>query len=281
MRKHYDLVFGIGVACSCAQALREAGLQLLSFPFDWVGPNARCREYDEDVLRRTDHICNNFDGWIEPGDFQSRGPNEGDHLTNGMLDYFNTRFELQFIHDFPRTVPFEQSFPAVLEKYRRRIARFTGLLKQSRKILVVHLERPDMPFVTPLADFRTARERIRATYPDAQFDFVLLYRTPGIPFAQRKVERPETWMTTISFDYKSPDPDAEGHQPDIKALARSLSSIATVRDYRTREEIRRHKDALLKKKLEKAGCETILQLRWQRLKRSILKRIPGSSLMPE
>ena len=273
MRTRYDLVFGAGVACSCAQVLREAGLQLLSFPFDWVGPNARCPAYDEDVLRRADHICNDFDGWIRPGDFQSRGPNGGDHLTNGMLDYFNTRFELQFIHDFPRTQPFEQSFPAVLEKYRRRIARFTGLLRDSRRVLVVHLERPDMPFVTPLADFRTARERLSAKYPNARFDFVLLSRTQGIPFEQWKVEHPEPWMTTITFDYKSPDHGAEGHQPDIKALAKALADIAAVRDYRTREEIRRHKEALLRKKLERAGCDTLLQLRWKKLKNSIRKRL--------
>ena len=281
MRTRYDLVFGTGVACSCAQTLREAGLQLLSFPFDWVGPNARCPAYDEDVLRRVNHICNDFDGWIRPDDFQSRGPNGGDHLTNGMLDYFNTRFELQFIHDFPRTQPFKQSFPAVLEKYRRRIARFTGLLHASRRVLVVHLERPDMPFVTPLADLRTARERLGAKYPSARFDFVLLSRTPGIPFAQRKVEHPEPWMTTITFDYKSPDPKAEGHQPDVKALAKALTDIATVRDYRTREEVRRHKQVLLGKKLAKAGCDTLLQFRWKKLKASIRKRIPWASFKSE
>ena len=273
MRTRYDLVFGAGVACSCAQVLREAGLQLLSFPFDWVGPNARCTAYDEDVLRRIGYICDDFAHWIELADLRTRGPNNGDHQTNGMLDIFNNRSELQFLHDFPRTQPFEQSFPAVLEKYRRRIARFTGLLRDSRRVLVVHLERPDMPFVTPLADFRTARERLSAKYPNARFDFVLLYRTTGIPFAQRKVERSEPWMTTITFDYTSPDHGAEGHQPDIKALAKALADIAAVRDYRTREEIRRHKEALLRKKLAKAGCDTLLQLRWKKLKDSIRKRL--------
>ena len=71
MRTRYDLVFGAGVACSCAQTLREAELQLLSFPFDWVGPNARCSAYDEDVLRRVNHICNDFDGWIPWVSFKS------------------------------------------------------------------------------------------------------------------------------------------------------------------------------------------------------------------
>ena len=277
MRTRYDLVFGVGVACSCAQVLREASLQLLSFPFDWNGPNARCSAYDEDLIRRTGYICDDFAHWIELGDFRTRGPNNGDHQANGMLDIFNDRFELQFLHDFPRTRPFEQSFPAVLEKYRRRIARFTGLLRASRRVLVVHLERPDMPFVTPLADFRTARELLSAKYPNAQFDFVLIYRTPGIPLAQRMVERPEPWMTTITFDYKSPDPRAEGHQPDIKALAKALADIAAVRDYRTREEIHRHKETLLRKKLAEAGCDTLLQLRWKKLKNSIRKRISWAS----
>ena len=274
MRNRYDLVFGTGVACSCTQSLRRAGLQLLSFPLDWVGPNARCTAYDEDLLRRAGHICDDFAHWIELGDFRTRGPNNGDHQENGMLDLYNDRLELQFIHDFPRTLPFEQSFPAVLEKYRRRIARFTGLLQTSRRVLVVHLERPDMPFVTPLADFKTARERLSAKYPGARFDFALLYRTTGIPFAQRKVEHPEPWMTTITFDCKSPDPKAKGHEPDIRALSKALADIAVVRDYRTREEIRRHKAVLLRKRLARSGSDTLLQHRWKKLKKSILKRIP-------
>ena len=34
--KTYDFIFGLGNACSCTQTLREADLQVLSFPFDWV-----------------------------------------------------------------------------------------------------------------------------------------------------------------------------------------------------------------------------------------------------
>ena len=34
--KRYDICFGIGEACVCSQVLRKAGLQKLSYPFDWV-----------------------------------------------------------------------------------------------------------------------------------------------------------------------------------------------------------------------------------------------------
>ena len=36
MKKQYDLIFGIGEACLCSQALRNDNLQVFSYPFDWV-----------------------------------------------------------------------------------------------------------------------------------------------------------------------------------------------------------------------------------------------------
>ena len=276
MKELYDLAFGVGAACSCSQTLRGAGLQYLSLPFDWIVPNIRCRAYDEDVVRRVKHICNGFDGWFRKDDFHSRGANGGDHLTNGMLDFYNERLEFQFIHDFPRTQSFDESFPVILEKYKRRIARFLELLDRSRKVLVLRIERPDLPFVTPLESFRIARELLTSKYPGTRFDFIQLVQAGGVPPEKPEITRPEDWFTSIAFDYQSKKPGEEAF-PDLGLTARSLASLAAVRDYRTREEIRRHKEVLLRKKLAKAGCDTLLQLRWKKLKDSIRKRIPWAS----
>ena len=273
MSRRYDLAIGFGPVCSCSQTLRGADLQFLSFPFDWIGPETGYPSFEEDVVRRSDYICNGFRDWIRKEDFHTRGANNGDHLTNGMLDYFNHRFDLMFIHDFPRTMPFDESFPMVLAKYKRRIARFLELMDRSRRILVLRVERPDLPFVTPLDSFRTARERLSARYPKARFDFILLHSVKGVPFEKRDVREVEDWFTEITFDYQSKAPGATPSQPDLKLTAAALKDLVSVRDYRTREEIRRHKEALLRKKLAKSGCDTLFQLRWQRLKNSIRKRL--------
>ena len=57
-KKRYDLILGLGSVCSCTQTLRQAGLQHLTFPFDWI--TSYTKHYDVDVSRRTDQICNEF-----------------------------------------------------------------------------------------------------------------------------------------------------------------------------------------------------------------------------
>ena len=48
-REHFDLIIGLGPACSCTMSLRRAGLQHLSFPYDWIGPKENSDEYLHDV----------------------------------------------------------------------------------------------------------------------------------------------------------------------------------------------------------------------------------------
>ena len=271
MRKKYDLIFGMGAACSCSQTLRKAGLQFLSFPLDWVGPNSNCEAYAQDLVRRTDILCSDFHDWLDPTDFRFRG----DTLTNGMLDYHNDRLELQFIHDFPRGVPFEESFPKVKSKYEHRIARFFKILNGAKTVLIFKMERPDTPDRTPLEQFRYARERLGAKFPKARFDFLTLRQENGVAFESRKVEHPEDWLTTVTFDYRNRKPDAESYQPDMAATAAAVRALVSVRDYRTKEEIRRREEALRDRKLQQAGCTSVFQFRMKRLRASVLKRLPS------
>ena len=65
MIKKYDLIVPLGYACSCSQTLRRAGLQLASFPWDWLvvpPPSERCRL-----------ICNGFKGWMNLEDLKWAG----------------------------------------------------------------------------------------------------------------------------------------------------------------------------------------------------------------
>ena len=110
MPKTYDLVVPLGFACSCSQTLRQAGLQLASFPWDWVGtppPIFRCRT-----------ICSDFKDWMNLEDLKWAGRND----TYGHEEVRNVRSGIFFMHDFVQGTPLEDQYPAVMEKYTRRAA---------------------------------------------------------------------------------------------------------------------------------------------------------------
>lgn len=53
----YDLIVGMGKACSCSMSLRKAGLQHLSLPFDWMRFNDEAypavrAKHDRRIARR-------------------------------------------------------------------------------------------------------------------------------------------------------------------------------------------------------------------------------------
>lgn len=271
MRKRYDLIFGLGVACSCTQTLRKAGLQFLSFPFDWIGPNSACEAYTQDLVRRTDILCSGLLSRLDPADFKFRGG----PLSNGMADYFNERLELQFIHDFPWGVPFNEAFPKIKAKYAHRVARLIEIISGAKKVLVFKMERPDTHDRPPVEQFRRARNRLQERFPGVRFEFLSLRQQDDIPFATRKVECIEGFLTTVTFDYRSRDPEAESYQPDMDLTAKAVRALVTVRDYRTREEKQKHRDARLARKLENSGCSSLLQFRLKRLRASILRRLPS------
>lgn len=273
-KRQYDLAFGIGAACSCTQTLRGAGAQYLSFPFDWIGPRLDSPAEDEDAVRRVGHVCSNFAHWLEREDFHTQGDNDGDHLTNGMLDCFNERFQMRFIHDFPRTMSLDESFAAINGKYRRRIERLTELIRQSQRILVFRVERPDRTFETPVESLRTARRMLSERYPGKQFDLLAFRYRRGIPFEARLIEDAEDGITIVSFDYKSADPKAQPFETDMRHMTAALRDLVSVRDYRTKDEIRQHKASVRRKKLEKSGCKTWFGYRLRQFGNSILKRLP-------
>ena len=257
--REYDLIFGIGVACSCTQTLRKAGLQLLSFPYDWLTPVSE-EDFAHDLASRVDAICNGFPDWLDERDFAFHGPN-----TNGKDKYYNARLRLIFLHDFPMGVPLSQSFPAVRDKYRRRIERLLGLLRESKRVLVVRLDRPDLPFRTSLDDCRLARRKLAAAFPGTRFDFLLIQPDEAIPFERRTLERPEDGLERLAFDYRDTRPGADPSCSDFSKIVRALDGLFAVRDYRTAEEIRAHDLRRLRSRWAKFGADTALEYRWKRL----------------
>lgn len=271
MKKRYDLIFCIGTACSCSQTLRGAGLQLMSFPFDWVSFHDEAEDVRDAVVTRIECICNGFDGWIRREDFHTIGENGGDHMGTGTLDCYNDRLQMRFPHDFPTTKSLDESFPSILEKYRRRISRLYELLDQSDRILLFRMERPNQSFEPPVESFAAARERLLARYPGKHFDFLAFRQRPGVPYRKRTVERVGDWLTIVSFDYKSYAPDVPPYEADIRHTVAALRKLVSVRDYRTPEERKAKKLKDRQKKYGKYGATNWLQYHVARLHEKIAR----------
>ena len=230
MKRHYDLIFGIGRACSCSQSLRAAGLQLASFPWDWVGdPGAR---------GRVDVICNDFKGWMDLKDLEHRAPH-----TIYVKEYvFNRRNELLFLHDFKDGIPIAEQFPKIEAKYARRIARLNNCIKSAKApVLAVCIDAPHLTEPTSLDEIRECRRLLGEKYPGTKFEMLLINREPGRDFANRIEEEPEPGLMRAVFEYKDMAPGRPVFAINIPLMADYLKSRFTVRDYRTPAEYAAYK----------------------------------------
>lgn len=269
--RQYDLIFGLGSVCSCTQSLRRAGLQTLSFPYDWVTPLK-----EENILRdvriRAETICNGFNGWFEEKDFAFHGAN-----TNGKDKYYNERLDLIFVHDFPLGVPLSQSFPLILSRYRRRIDRLLDLIGRAKSVLVVRLDRHDLPYRTSAEDCAYVRNVLNGRFPETRFDVLLIQPDPEIPIGERRVEQLSEGVTRLSLDYrKAKEPDGritasdvnritDPQAPDFSRIMHALQELYAVREYRTPGEIAENRRRLRRQRWARLGARTALEYRWKQL----------------
>ncbi len=135
--KKYDIIYSIGLSCSCATYMKEAKLRACSGPFDWL-TNASFEQ-------RFELMLNDFTGfldkeYLEPMEKPSALPPDKNN------DYYkNTKTGLYFWHDFPADVSFEKAYPQIKEKYERRITRFYENIKSKNKVLLIWLSHDTTP----------------------------------------------------------------------------------------------------------------------------------------
>ena len=255
----YDLAFSFGPACSCSQTLRRAGLQMLSFPFDWIGPTFGTPKWDSDIRDRADLIASGFSDELREEDFVYHGVH-----TNGMAKYFNTHFGLVFLHDFPQGVPLSESFPSVKAKYSRRERRLLDLIRSSRRVLVVRLDRPDLDYRTPCEDCRYVRETLAKAFAPTEFDVLLLQPDPSVPFGKQSLETVEPGLFRLAFDYVDRRPGADRKFPSFDYTAAAVAEHFAVREYRTKAEIAAHRLKERQKRWARYGAANALQYRWRK-----------------
>lgn len=232
-KTRYDLVFGLGSACSCSQTIRAAGLQFESFPYDWAGPASP--EGDLDI--RLESIENEFSHWFDKEDLYFTG--NYDYGWHARAKYQNRRTGGVFQHDFNVGEDFDAAYPAVLAKYRRRIDSFYRRIRASRRVLVVRLDFIGQKPPTPVEDCIRARQRLMAKFPGVAFDWILMAQDTSFTMDSPKDELVSEGVRRVAFDYHSDDPRAPSYQPDFAKTAAVLSRYASAVDYRTFAEKRK------------------------------------------
>ena len=125
----FDVVYSIGSACSCANALNRAELRTLAGPFDWIINNTNL-ETTLNILRSGgEHFLEEED--LCPSELK---PEDGHDV------YFNKRTGVHFVHDFPTGCSVNEALAEVQAKYERRFRRMYQFM-QRKKVLLVRVYR--------------------------------------------------------------------------------------------------------------------------------------------
>lgn len=187
--RNYDFVFSLGSSCGVTQALRAAGLQFASYPFDWTATPRLAAAVG--MLER------DFAGWIEADDLKLWDVRHGTGFCTRC--YLNTKTMFGFSHEFSDFERFETSYPRVREMYVRRCGRLLEQLRSARRILGVYCELPIRRQISrdALAD---AVRRLRAKFPQGSFDLLYFCEDPtcAAPVAEEALDG----VTVVRCDYR-------------------------------------------------------------------------------
>lgn len=126
--QHFDIAYSLGYNCAVALYMRSRMMRFASGPFDWIAGGT--------LETRINTITTGFEDFLRLPDLELRERDFGFGLTFAHDYYLNVHNGFRHYHDFKTAVPLEQTYPAVKEKYQRRIKRFTEDLAHKRVLLV-------------------------------------------------------------------------------------------------------------------------------------------------
>ena len=220
------MAFSMGYSCGGTMALRRAGMQFASYPLDWTGAPG--------IVQGAKMIAGDFAGWLEKDDLQLVGV-RGGSFQNNIYQSRRTRFA--FPHDFPRFFRLDEQFPKVVEKYARRIRRFTAELTAAKTVLAVYVGRP-IDDRLPNSDLVEAKRILEAKFPLVRFEVVFFYEEVGKKdYAEESVA---DGITAVACDYRQLDHGEVSHAILPEVLARYLVGRFEVEDRRSDEEKARY-----------------------------------------
>lgn len=190
-KEKYDFIFSIGEACSCSIALRNNGLQCRSMPFDWVAwPN---------LMVRSRMFQNNFCDWLPKDSLQHIGELLVEKVPKNV--YRNTKTGTIFNHDFPLHQPLDEAYPAVKEKYDRRIARLYKMIRSSKSVLAVNLATPSSNLNYTNEQLLQVKNTLSECFPGVNIHLLHVFNDNELPISQAKVTSPAPGIYKTSFCY--------------------------------------------------------------------------------
>lgn len=192
MKKKYNLYISLGAACSCSETLRRHGLQLFSYPMDW------CR--GGSFLARVKCVADGYRNFFNRQDLQFLSPDNPTHDA-----YQNTRTGIVFNHDFAVNVPFESQYPAIYQKYQRRINRLLKQLEEADSVCFVYMGIPSNHTSVPDAELLQAHHLLQEAFKGKEIGLLYLFNN-GAALSAKTDFQLAKGVRKICFNYQEPGP---------------------------------------------------------------------------
>lgn len=192
-KKKYDLIFGIGEACSCSTCLRRANLQIRSYPLDWL--------FGSTFLNRVKLLINNFANIINLEDIECVGNNG---IPTHLCDiYSNKANGLVFNHDFLSGTNPETEIFEVQNKYKRRGERLINFAENAKTILAVWIDSPGALWQKKNdEDFFEGQRLLQERFPNAQVDLLVIEWDKSYKYDNNRYTKLSDRIEKYSFDYQ-------------------------------------------------------------------------------
>ena len=260
MSERYDFVFSLGDGCCCSQALRKAGLQKGSLPFDWRGIVG--------LSRIVQIVADDFRDWSREEDMEI----VPDKKTNTPHHYCVNRHNgLVIPHDFPVDMSLHEGFPAVQATYERRISRFRSYAESAKRILAVYVNLPNHPDI-PVEEIVRCHDMLTRRFPNAELDLLCYFCQEGHDVADREVQNPVKGVRIVSFDYRYFGKEGMRSSADYDKIALTLADIRA-RDCRTSAEKRAYAAKLKRERYAALKAKTPWEYFINRIEYKIVRHL--------
>lgn len=246
-RRAHDLVFSIGWDCKCSGALRRAGLQHFSYPFDWlVGAPATARARI---------VAGGFRGWFELSDLEDRGPAPFNRFAAVKRIARHRVSGLEFRHDFPVERSLEDGYAEAAAKYARRTERLLAALERAERPLAVFCDGYGCPPVS-LAELEEARAILASRFGDKVEALGIFDDCPGAPHeaAEEVSADGKTVRWSLPCEKRVPD----GLEVSARVVSRFLAARIACPDPHTPAERRERRRAERRAEFAKYKASTWL-----------------------
>lgn len=224
--RQYDIAVGLGVGCGVSISMRDAGVQYLSLPFDWIGCN--------DPTRLATIAADRFRDWMRLEDLEIQGVRLASQSAHFVV--LNRRTGLFSPHDFSAYSSLASQYPAFAEKMSRRIARLESALSSAQTVLLVNVENPQKPGCLTDADLERARGILAAAYPNAVFDLVCFQHEDGVRGVRE--HRVSDRIVRVGCALQQVSQGVVSHTYEHEPIIFWLRKNVRVADSRTEDEIR-------------------------------------------